>query len=772
MSPPAIVIRGARTHNLCSVDLDVLPGTLVAFSGVSGSGKSSFAIDTLHHEGQRRMLDALGGSGARLPAADVDLVTGLPPTIAVPARPAGRRDHSVGGLSQCTPLLLGLASQHAVLRCPHCGEDHPHARPDAILGALKEIPAGTRLTLMAPIGRGRTDPLGPVLDEMRREGFARIRLDGDVLAIDDVVPPRGAWDLDLVVDRLKTGTDRTGRLAEAVQVSLAAGRGRLLVMQGREGSIEAHTTQPWCPVADVSWAMPSPARLDPAHSLGACTTCSGTGHQDAHPCGPCDATGMSEPGRLLHLSGRPLPELLGTRLGALRAWLGTAQLPGSATPAVDALSRRLDGLMDLGLGDLPLRRTTDRMSTSERHRLWLAARTETELAGVVFVLDEPTDHLHDVGPVLARLRALRDAGNTVLVVDHHPDLLAAADRIVEFGPGPGRHGGRVVADAPPETVMTLDTPTGRLLSGVLPALPPLGRAEDAGVRLEADGFFAPWRAITAVDGPPGSGKSALVEGRLVKAARAALAREPTPLEGDLQRVVVLRRRPGRPTPRSCVATLSGLWDPLRGLLAATREARILGFTAERFSFNRPEGRCPACEGTGQVKISLGPMPAARARCRACDGARFATATLEVRWRGRSAAQLLQSTIDEIQPLFQAQRGPRRILDALVSVGLGYLTLGQQSDSLSGGEHQRLQLAATLARANAGRSPDAERGTLLVVDAPAGGLHGADVPNVVRPLQDLASRGAAVVVVAYHPLVRAAADKVHTLPAPGASQASP
>ena len=764
MSPPPIVVRGARTHNLRSVDLEIEAGSLVAFSGVSGSGKSSFAIDTLHHEGQRRMLDALGGGGARLPAADVDLITGLPPTIAVPARPPGRRDHSVGGLSQCTPLLLGLAAQHGVLRCPHCGLDHPHARADAVLGDLRALPSGTRLTLMAPIGRQRTEPIGPVLDEMRREGFARVRLDGAVVAIDDVLPPRGPWDLDLVVDRLRTGPDREARLAEAVQVALAAGQGRLLALAGREGAVQVHATHPWCPTADASWALPSPARLDPGHSLGACVACADGGAVADGACGTCGGSGMAEPGRLLRLSGEPLPDLLGAPLDGLQAWLRSADLPASAASARAALSRRLEGLLDLGLASLSLRRRTDRISTSERHRLWLAARTETELAGVVFVLDEPTDHLLDVAPVLARLRALRDAGNTVLVVDHHPELLAAADRIVEFGPGPGREGGRVIADAPPGDVATGDTPTGRLLAGALPPLPPLGRAEDEGLRLEGDGFFAPWRALTAVVGPPGSGKSALVERRLVATARAALAGAASPLEGELQRLVVLARRPGRPTPRSCVATLSGLWDPLRGLLAATREARVLGFAPDRFSFNRPDGRCAACEGAGQITISLGPMPAARARCAACDGARFNAATLQVRWRGRSAAQLLDSAIDEVQPMFQAQRGPRRILDALVSVGLGYLTLGQQSDSLSGGEHQRLQLAATLARATAGRGPDAERGTLLVVDAPAGGLHGADVPNVVRPLQDLASRGAAVVVVAYHPHVRAAADRVHTLPA--------
>ncbi|MEC7948829.1 MAG: hypothetical protein VX265_14775, partial [Myxococcota bacterium] len=384
---------------------------------------------------------------------------------------------------------------------------------------------------------------------------------------------------------------------------------------------------------------------------------------------------------------------------------------------------------------------------------------------VVFVIDEPSDHLTDVADVVSRLRRLRDAGNTVIVVDHHPAVLQAADRIVEFGPGAGGDGGRIVADGPPEGIRSGDTATGRLLAGRLSPPPALGRGEATGLRLPGDDFFAPWRAITAVHGPAGAGKSALVERRLVDAARASLAGTTSPLEGALRRLLVLERRPGRPTPRSCVATLSGLWNPLRTLLAATREARVLGFGPEQFSFNRPEGRCPACEGTGVIPISLGSLPTAVIPCAACDGARFSRATLEVRWRGRTAAGLLASTVRELQPLFRSQRGPRRILDSLVAVGLGYLTLGQRSNSLSGGEHQRLQLAAALARSGKGHGPDGDHGTLIVVDAPAGGLHGADVPCVVRPLQDLAARGAAVVVTAYHPDVLHAADRRHELRAP-------
>lgn len=763
MSPRPITVRGARTHNLRSVDLDIEPGTFVAFCGVSGSGKSSFALDTLHHEGQRRMLDALGGGG-RLPPASADLITGLPPTIAVPARPAGRRDEDVGHRSRCGPLLLGLAAREGGLRCPHCGEEHRHHTADGVLASLLALPEGTRLTVMAPIGRGRTDSIQGVLSEMRREGFARIRLNGAMSSIDDTPPVAGAWDLDLVIDRIRTGPDRRGRLAEAVQLALRAGRGRVLALEGRDGLERALSTQPWCPATDTLWPAPTPARLDRRRPLGACPQCEGSSRAEGGACSGCGGTGLGPLGRNLELAGRPLPALLDTSLESLHEWVGTLTLPETSAPAAASLCRRLQGMIDLGLGHLPLARATADLSTSERHRLWLASRTETELSGVVFILDEPTDHLVDAGPVLQRISALRASGNTVLVVDHHPELLRAADRIVEFGPGPGRTGGRVIADTTPDQLATLDTPTGRLLAGALVPVAPLARRATTGLRLEGRGLEAPWHALTAVRGPPASGKSTLVEKELVDAARARLAGNPSPLDGEITRLVVLQRSHSRAAPRSCVATLSGLWSPIRSLLAATRDARILGFGPERFSFNREDGRCPSCEGTGQTVVSMGPMPAVHVPCIACDGARFAASTLEVRWRGRNAAELLDSTVADLLPLFQAQRGPRGMLDALMATGLGYLTLGQRSDSLSGGEHQRLQLAETLARATAGRTRDSERGTLVVVDAPACGLHAADVPNVVRPLQDLASRGAAVVVVAYHPLVEGAADHVHTLTA--------
>jgi len=763
MSPRSITIRGARTHNLRGVDLDIEPGSFVAFCGVSGSGKSSFALDTLHHEGQRRMLEALGG-GQRLPPASADLITGLPPTIAVPARPVGRRDEDIGHRSGCGPLLLGLAAREGVLRCPHCGAAHRHQTADGVLASLLAVPGGTRLTVMAPIGRGRTEPLQGVLEEMRREGFARIRLNGVQLSIDDAPPARAPWDLDLVVDRIRTGPDRRARLAEAVQLALRAGQGRLLALQGPEGVERALSTQPWCPQTDTVWPTPTPARLDRRRPLGACLRCEGSGHTPSGRCGECDGTGLGRLGRQMELAGRPLPVLVATPVEALHEWFETWTLPETSAPAAASLCRRLQGMIKLGLGHLPLARATKDLSTSERHRLWLAARTETELSGVVFILDEPTDHLVDAGPVLERISALQTAGNTVLVVDHHPQLLRAADRIVEFGPGPGRAGGQVIADTTPDQLATLDTPTGRLLADSLVPIAPLGRGATSGLRLQGRGLEAPWQALTVVRGPPGSGKSTLVEKHLVDAARARLAGRPSPLDGDLTRLVVLRRSQSRATPRSCVATLSGLWSPLRSLLAATRDARVLGFGPERFSFNREDGRCPACEGTGRTAVSLGPMPTVHVPCAACEGARFAASTLEVRWRGRNAAQLLESTVAELHPLFQAQRGPRGTLDALLATGLGYLTLGQRSDSLSGGEHQRLQLSETLARATSGRSRDSERGTLVVVDAPACGLHAADVPHVVLPLQELASRGAAVVVVAYHPLVEAAADHIHTLPA--------
>ncbi len=764
MSPRVIRVRGAREHNLRDIDVDIPLGRFVVVTGVSGSGKSSLVLDTLHREGQRRMLDALGGGGRRLPRPDVALVDGLPPTIAVPARPPARARDTVARLTEVDTLLQLLFARQGALRCPACGALHPHHRPDEIAGALVRFPEGSRVTLLAPVARGRPRDLAGLLDEIRSGGFARVQINGEQHRVDEVPASPGPWDVDLVVDRFKAGPERIARIHEGVRTALLAGDGRLSAVVGRDGAGVPHSwaTAPWCPTHDRRWPTPAPLHFDPGRVGGACPTCAGQGRVEGAPCPACGGEQLAEPGRLVELGGLRLPALLAADGPRARAWAAGLDLPAALAPWREELLRRLAHLADLGLGHLALGRATDAMSTSERHGVWLAARTATELSGVVLVLDEPSDHLDDagvaaLGPWLARLR---DAGNTVLVVDHHPAVAAAADHLVAFGPGAGVAGGRVVATGTPADLRGTDTATGRALRGEAPALPPLGHPGPAVLRLLGTPLVAPAAALTVVTGPRACGKSQLVERTLVDAARARIDGRGGALEGPLERLVVLERGGAGRSPRSCVATTAELWTPIRSLLAATREARIQGFGAEQFSFNRPAGRCPACEGTGTVDVELGPLPTARVRCEACGGGRFGPETLQVRWRGLHAAELLGATVDEVVGLFEGQRTLRRIAAALQAVGLGYLTLGQRTDSLSGGEHQRLQLAVELARAQGsalGARP--AEGPLLVVDAPAAGLHLNDVPNVVRPLQDLCRKGATVVAVAYHPLVVGAADHV-------------
>jgi excinuclease ABC subunit A len=781
LSEAPIRIRGAHEHNLRRVDLDLPRGKMTVLTGVSGSGKSSLAVDTLHREGQRRLLDALGGSGGRVPRPKVELISGLPPTIAVPARPPARSRDTVGSLSECSDLLRLLFARLGTLRCPHCGQQHPHTRSDEITRALLDLEPGTRLTLLAPLARRREGALTPLLAEVRREGFARVRLDGVLQRIDDIVPSSGPHNIDLVVDRIKVGPDKQARVAEAVQTALTAGNGRLVAVTTRDVS---WSTRPWCAQFDAVWDAPTPASLHRTGRAGACETCSGAG------CETCDASGLREPGRLIELGGHTLASVTGRPLTGVMTWVEQLAIPDHLRSHAQELVRRLRHLEGLGLGSLNLSRSTREMSTSERHRVWLGARTATELSGVVFVLDEPADHLDDAeaAQLAAWLRGLSAGGNTLVVVDHNLAVVRAADHVVEFGPGAGPQGGRVIFAGSPEEAAKSDTPTGRALSGRVTGPAPLGGAHTEGSNgalilrsVHAPPLTLPFGALTVVTGPSGSGKSMLLERALVDAARAQLGgaeHQPAPrpgavegpaaasLQGPLARLLVLERGAASRSPRSCVATLTGLWTHLRDLLAATRDAKVLGFKAERFSFNRPTGRCPACDGTGTVALELGPLPPMNVTCEACGGGRFAPSTLQVRWRGLDAAALLRCTISDLRPLFSAQRGPRRILAAAERVGLGYLTLGQRSDSLSGGEHQRLQLAAALARTaerplRAGVPPEA--GALVVVDAPASGLHAEDVPPVMLALQDLCRHGAAVAAIAYHPLVIHAADYRITLP---------
>lgn len=876
-----ILVRNARDHNLRGVDLDIPRERLVVVTGVSGSGKSSLAVDTLFRFGERRFLEGLSprlrahiGSGAR---PEVDRVEGLPPTLCVPADPPPRDPRAtLASLADVLDYLRVLFAVAGEALCHLCSRPVARRAPGEVADAVAALPAGSRVLLLAPLFPGPEPDPAAALDRARREGFVRIRADGEVQDLSELAPGRlpaamaSAGEVAAVVDRLVVRGDLRSRVQDSVEVALRVSGGTVAVaLDGAPPAEDLLFSRTFgCPRCGTSGEPPVPASFSWWSPRGACPACTGTGverslvpaalvpeeatgplllvlqsafsrlpprerkalHRLAEtflearglgpgalasttdrgalaeflrtaveprlrklasgkaragrgaarallaeaPCAACAGSRLRPESRSVRVRGLALPELLaGTVEGTLerlRGWTFSGTAARTAGPLVEEVTRRLSVMTDLGLGYLGLDRRAGTLSGGEAQRTRLAAHLGGGLAGVLYVLDEPTAGLHpaDVDRLLRALRSLRDAGNSLLVVEHDAAVIAAADWVVEFGPGAGREGGEVRFAGPMEAFREADTLTARHLRGEgRPPLAPGG--EDpflrgalvvAGATVHnlrgVDARF-PVGRVTAVVGVSGSGKSSLVQDTLLRALRRRLHGDPAPpgphraLRGAdrFSRAMEVDRAPVGRSSRATPATFVRAWDGIRHLLAEGDDARIRGFDASRFSFNRPGGRCPACEGLGMQSIEMHLLPEVRVPCEACGGRRFERETLEVRFRGASAADILALTVAEALPFFRNVPPVHDPLLPVEQVGLGYLPLGQPLDTLSGGERQRLRLAGELARRPG-------PGTLLVLDEPSVGLHPADVGRLARVLRGLAAEGATVILVDHDPdLVRAA-----------------
>jgi excinuclease ABC subunit A len=764
VSDDVIAIRGAREHNLQAIDLDLPRGKLIVFCGLSGSGKSSLAFDTLHAEGQRRYLEALAARvrpGARLRRPDVDAIAGLPPTIALDQRGGAAAGRStVGSLIDALVVLRVLFARAGTQHCPTCDAVIRPRTHDEIAGILLQNP-GDRVSLEAPV-RGA---VATVLEEVQRAGFSRVRVGGEVVRVEDVDVRTAEGTLRIVVDRLRVETERRDRLYDAIRTTAKAGRG--VVIAVRDAGEQVFADRPLCVNCDRTLPPLEPELLS-WNSSGACPRCAGRGETDGVRCPDCEGTRLSPEARAIRFAGRSFPEVLASSAdelaAAVREWPRTLV---AATP-LDDLAARLDTIRALGLGHLALGRSAGTVSAGEAQRLRLARQVGAGLSGVLYVLDEPAAGLGDdaVSGVIALIRGLRDRGNTVIVVDHHPDVIAAADLVVEFGPGPGREGGRIVFAGSYAELIAGNTATARWLSG-RDALPepgghvgaPIGlrRVRSRAVTLDLD---VPTGGLVAIVGPSGSGKTALLEAvRGELRARIDGDKAGRPTTGQITgiepiiRVIDVDRAPLSRSGRSNPATYSGLWDVLRELLAATAEARVRGLDASFFSLAAKGGRCEACQGNGSRKVDLGPLPEVWVPCEVCHGRRFTADVLEVTWKGLSADRILELSVDAAHPVLAGHPRLDGILRTLSSVGLGYVQLGQPAWALSGGEAQRLRLARELVRAT--RTTGA--GTLFLLDDPSVGLHPADVAVLLGVLRKLVDEGATVWMATADAALAKAAD---------------
>ena len=789
-----INIKGAREHNLKNLYLSIPREAITVITGPSGSGKSSLAIDTIYAEGQRRYVESLSAYSRQfleqLQKPDVDFIEGLSPSIAIDQKTVNRSPRStLGTITEIYDYLRVLYTRLGKTFCYNCGSEISTQESKNIMQAILALPEGTRVQVLAPIVKDRKGNYRKELQEMRNEGFVRARIDNEMsdLTHEIILEKKKRHTIEIVIDRLiiKDGIER--QLQEAVDTAFKYSDTVVANLLGQGRDILFSRTMA-CQKCGISYPEKIPRFFSFNSKAGACPACDGLGFRDIHEdtleldehrlCGACKGFRLRREALSVRFGGIHIGEFcrmsVRDALSFLEGLALTEREQVISSRILKEVRDRLSFLIRVGLGYLALDRPSLTLSGGEAQRIRLATQMGSSLTGVLYVLDEPSIGLHprDCTKLLESLSSIKDAGNTIIVVEHDEETIRWADHIVDMGPGAGTRGGWIVAEGTPSEIEANERSlTGQYLAGSQSIETPARRRRPtAFIRIKAASEHnlknidvdIPLNLFTCITGVSGSGKSTLIFDILLRAAEKKFSagtnlvppgrhKEIAGLD-LIDRVISVDQSPIGRTPRSNPATYTGFFSFIRDLFALLPESKVRGYKTSRFSFNVAGGRCESCRGNGLIKVEMHFLPNVYVVCDKCKGRRYNGETLDIRYKEKNIAEVLDMTVSESLQFFENVPHIRRRLELLEEIGLGYLQLGQAATTLSGGEAQRIRLSRELGKKTAGK-------TLYIFDEPTTGLHFADIQKLLDVLNMLVARGNTVVVIEHNLDIVKSADYI-------------
>jgi len=788
----AIKIKGAREHNLKNINLSIPRDAITVITGPSGSGKSSLAIDTIYAEGQRRYVESLSAYARQfleqLRKPDIDYIEGLSPSIAIDQKTVIRSPRStVGTITEIYNYLRVLYTRIGKPYCYNCGSLITKQESKEIIQAVLSLPQGTRLQVLAPIVRDRKGEYRKELQQMRREGFIRSRIDGRMIDLtqDIALKKQKRHTIEIVIDRLiiKPGIDK--QIKYAIETALRyADIVVINLIDGNRDVLFSKTMA--CPKCGISYPDINPMFFSFNSKQGACPRCKGLGfenleedsteYEDQKICRLCNGLRLRKEALSIKIQDTNIGELVRMSVKDDLLFINNLKLTEReqtiASRALKEVRDRLNFLNKVGLDYLTLDRSSLTLAGGESQRIRLATQLGSSLTGVLYILDEPTIGMHprDTKKLLENLSSMRDAGNTIIIVEHDEETIRWSDHIVDMGPGAGLNGGWIVASGKPEEIEKNEKSiTGRYLSGKVSIdIPTLRRRPKDFMRIIGAREFnlkdidvnIPLGILTCITGVSGSGKSTLVLEILYKALLKELyGSKVTPGryqeilgKEKVDRVICVDQSPLGKTPRSNPATYTGAFSFIRELFSQVSDSRIRGYTPSRFSFNLSGGRCESCRGDGLIRVEMHFLPPVYIPCDICKGKRYNKETLDIKYKGKNIAEVLDMTISEALQFFSSIPSIRQKLEVIEDVGLGYLQLGQPASTLSGGEAQRVRLSKELGKRSTGS-------TLYILDEPTTGLHYVDIHKLLNVLNRLIDLGNTVIIIEHNLDVIKSADHI-------------